>query len=130
LQQYEYDDDIISKIISKLYELNYLNDEDYTNSFLKEKMKLRPSGKILLKYELKNRGIDEKLIDNCLDEIGTNEFDMAFEICEKKFNNLKLFDQKEKQKIYSFLQRRGFNSNTIINVITKLKNIKDGKYEI
>ena len=130
LDRYGYNDEIIDMVIEKLNELNYLDDSDYTKSFIKEKTKLKPCGKMLLKYELKNKGISEKIIETNLIELDIDEYKIALDLAERKCRNIKVFEQKEKQKIYSFLQRRGFSNSIIIDVINNLIKNKDGNYEI
>ena len=54
-------EDIIDRIISKLYSFNYLNDEAFARGWVRSRAHSRPKGKIALHYELRQKGISDEL---------------------------------------------------------------------
>src|SRR3712207_807163 len=97
LEECEYNEEVINRVIEFLKEYDFINDDRYTELFIKEKLKKH--GKNKIKYDLKLKGVDEKLINekiNSLDE--DKELDIAYEIASKKYNQL-VRCEKDKLKI-------------------------------
>lgn len=109
----------ISKIISKLINNNYLDDERFTKAYIKDKMMFTTSGDYKIKKDLINLGIDEEIIRRNIENIDSNLLENKMrKIIEKdikankKYNGLKL-----KNKIYNHLLTQGYNKEKVINVI-------------
>ncbi|MBL7159825.1 RecX family transcriptional regulator [Candidatus Microgenomates bacterium] len=63
-------DETQKMIIKKLEKLKFLDDEQFTLWWVEQRTTFRPSGKRLLRYELRKKGISEEIIENIL----TDEF--------------------------------------------------------
>jgi regulatory protein len=105
--------DIIEEVLLFLEKYNYIDDYKYCIAFISEKMRLKGYGKIRLKYELKNKGVDDDVINKAIDELDIDELSVAIKLINKKTNGNINLDIKEKNKIYGFLTRRGFGVGTI-----------------
>lgn len=108
------------KIISKLEELNFLNDEEFMKWWFDQRTNFRPMGKRRIEMELKQKGISRELISNFQFPM-TNEIDLAKKAAEKKmrlWQNLPPDDFR--QKLFGFLARRGFSWETIKKTIDEI----------
>ncbi len=115
-------EEIIERVINSLKENRFLNDEDFAKLFIEQRLRFRPKGMRIIKMELKQKGIDQEIIDEAISKASiddesnpvNNDLDSAKKLVEKK---LPRYKDMEKQIIYqklgAFLARRGFNWDTI-----------------
>jgi regulatory protein len=104
--------DVIERITNSLLEKKFLNDESFAKSWICARARLKPKGKIVLKMELKQKGITDDLIETALSEVIDeipDELTQAKSLISKRMER---FAGKPRQEIYakvgSFLARRGF----------------------
>ena len=109
-------EEIALETVKKLKSYGYVNDQDYSNRYA-ETYKNR-KGKKLIKLELKQKGVDERVIDETLNAI-ESEFDTALKIAEKYCKN-KEKDIKLKQKCYNYLLSKGFSYEDSANATKKV----------
>ncbi len=108
----------IEAVITYLKEKRFVDDERYSENYAYFKLK-RGYGKRRIEHELKNKGIDEKLIQNAIDG--------ACEQAENVFlKRLKQLEGKKRKraKLYQFMLRRGFESEKIMGLLNKYE-VKD-----
>jgi len=113
LKEYEYTESIIKKVIDKLKEYNYINDVEFAISFIKYKYNLKGYGKQRIKYELIKKGIDSCIIDDLFQKLDINETEKALNFIEKKLKGNINLEIKEKQKLFAYLERKGYCYNII-----------------
>ncbi len=114
---------VIEKITYKLTDLNYINDENYVEKYLKEKSRVPGMNKKTIFYKLLYKGIDRSLINTKLDEIYIDEYSLAIMAAEKKLRTLKGDYNTKKSRLYSYLRRKGYSNEICFKVINKvLKN--------
>ena len=111
LQEYEYPEEIILRVVELVKRYNYVNDENFATAYVKDRVKLKGYGKQKIKYELRERGVSESIIESCLEEIPLNELENAVKYISKKTKNPN--DPKERNRIYNALVRRGFSYEII-----------------
>ena len=107
LKKSGFDDNIINQVIDYLSDLNYLNDEEYIDAYLKQSMRLLKYSIFEIKQKILKKGLDKCIIENKLEYLKDNNYEQK--IIEKLLNSkLKnLDDLKKKQYLY----RRGFKTN-------------------
>ena len=108
-------DDAINFALEKLEEYNFIDDESYAKAYVKDRTKR--CGKRKLFFELKNKGIDENLVNVAIEEY-SNDSENCVLLCEKYLKN-KPKDYKTKQKTYRFLASRGFESDDIRSALNQ-----------
>lgn len=115
--------DVIDKVIERLIELKYLDDQRFCEQWVEERSRLRPRGKYLLSQELRRKGIEKELLEGFWEsEKGTtfDELPLALELIERKLPRLKKYENWElKQRLYRFLASRGFSLNVIREALDK-----------
>jgi len=108
----------IAKVVDKLIEYGYIDDEAYAKKYFAEKSALCGARKIA--YELKLKGVDEKIIDGILN--GADEQDEACERVARKYLKGKPVDFQAKQKCYRYLLSKGFDYETAKRAVEKLED--------
>ena len=112
---------IVQQVVIDLEEKNLLNDKDFILWWKEQRDTFRPKGIRLLKMELRNKGVDSRLIDEVLKEAEnphTNEFELALSLAQKKVSRISSLPKiQQKEKIASLLSRRGFTWKIIYEVI-------------
>jgi regulatory protein len=120
----KYDEQIIEEVTAKLLQNNYLNDEKFAEQFIKDKTALKKMGSTKIKIELLKRGIPKEIISEKLKIVSNDEsFDNCLQLAQKKINLLRSRSKEiknEKNKVYSFLLSKGYESETIASVLNKL----------
>jgi regulatory protein len=102
----------------RMQELKYLNDESWAMDYQKS-YKARGKSKRYLANELKKKNIHPEIQEKALN-IHNDETE-ALWLARKKVRTLdKLPFEKQKTKLYSYLQRRGFNNELIISIARQL----------
>lgn len=111
-----YPDEAIEDAIGYVKRYHYLDDERYARNyvFLAQDRKSRKK----LSIELYQRGIKKELIDRILEEeYDADEEKQICQLLEKRGFDPKTCSEKERQRLYQFLLRRGFQSSDICKVM-------------
>jgi len=114
---------IVDKILSFLLENNYINDERFAMQFGKSRIENKKVGKLLLKQELKIKGIESQTIENSLYLLYKeyNEKEIAIACAKKKLLSYSSNStEKVMARLARFLQRKGFSSDIVYEVVTLL----------
>jgi regulatory protein len=108
----------IGKIISRLQELKYLNDNEYAVLYLQDQLRSKPQGLMMLKVKMKKKGLETSTIDQALQKNQIDEFEQAKQAMKKKSKTLSKYPPlKQKEKLYRFLIARGFSNKTISELL-------------
>lgn len=109
LKTYDFDEDLIGEIIVFLESLKYIDDCGYAEKYISEKLR-QGYGKERIKRDLYLKGIASQVINSCLEELCENPEEKILQLLEKKIKSetQEEFNKKERQKIYNFLNSRGF----------------------
>ncbi|HUS59999.1 MAG TPA: RecX family transcriptional regulator [Nevskiaceae bacterium] len=104
---------ISEKIIKKLKKLGYLNDLEFTSWWIEQRNLFRPRGKIALKMELRQKGVDQEIASQVIEK-KVDELPLAKKAAQRKMKAYKNLPPREfYQKMAAFLSRRGFSWSTI-----------------
>ncbi len=108
-----------AEALEKLYALSYLNDENFARRWAASKFADRGYGPKKIEQELRSKGIREALIRDVLRETCDPECeaDRAQSLLAKKFDGQNLTDPKVVRRAVGFLQRRGYSSEVIFNLL-------------
>lgn len=110
----------IDEVIDKLKRQGLINDQEFVNWWITQRLEYRPRGRRLLKLELRQKGISLDLLNEALAKL--DDYEPALRIANKKMRSLKGLEiDKLHIKLTSFLQRRGFTWQTIKRVVDELK---------
>ncbi|HNB52592.1 MAG TPA: RecX family transcriptional regulator [Anaerolineales bacterium] len=119
LKKHQIPEETITAVIARLRETGVLNDQQFAESWVENRAAFRPRSKLALRIELSQKGIDETIIEETLEHI--DDETQAYEAGRKKARQLRNADEKTfKQKLLSFLARRGFSYEVASPVVKKL----------
>ncbi|OWA33828.1 RecX family transcriptional regulator [Saccharibacillus sp. O16] len=112
LLEKEIDPEAAAETVRRLEEERLIDDASYAQEWAKQRVTGRKKGKVLVKQELRRKGIDQELIEEALDALGDeDELNSAVELAAKKWRTTKGELWERKRKTAAFLMRRGFSSD-------------------
>lgn len=109
----------VNAILEKLRSLNLLNDETFARGWARGRAEGRGYGPLRIERELRQKGIAKPLISQVVKEtFGREEGkEKARGLVEKRFRGKDLGDRKVLHRAVAFLQRRGYRSSVIAEVL-------------
>ncbi|RKU17358.1 hypothetical protein C6501_04220 [Candidatus Poribacteria bacterium] len=112
----------IKTIIAELIQSGHIRDRLYAEKWVQRRLKSNPRGRAVLKQELIDKGVDPQTAEQVLAEVkAEDEKKLALHIAQKQSKKYKnLSTQVAKRRLHGFLARRGFESETILQVIEKV----------
>ena len=123
LRQKKIAEDVIDKVIKELLEYKYLNDEEFAEAYINDRINFNPRGGFLIRKELREKGIAENIIDEKIKEFlpEEKELKLAKTATKKKLEYLDKNKELDKNKIYqkigAHLQSKGYSSCIIREVL-------------
>ena len=107
------------EILLYLMKENYLNEERFTRSYIRGKFYMKSWGRNKIKNHLKFKGVPEKLINSCFDEIDDDDYQKTlaklFHNYYEKIKGLQVYQKNA--KTIKYLLGRGFEYEEITEVI-------------
>lgn len=101
---------ISAKIIGYLKKQGLINDQEFAAWWVKQRCQFRPKGRRVVWWELKQKGLDEEIIN---DSLFSAKEELA--LAKKAIGRRK----REREKLISFLARRGFDWEIIKLVLAE-----------
>lgn len=116
LEESEYPKEAVESAIAYVTSYGYLDDRRYAEHYIERKK--QGKGKARLKMELVQKGISREIIEEVLESTDFGETrEMIRQIILKKRKTDIPMNEKEKQRLYGFLMRKGFSSSDILAVM-------------
>jgi regulatory protein len=115
----------IEKIIGKLEEYKFLDDEEFARIWIQSRIKAKPRAWRVIKFELKQKGISDEIIESLIQDLGfiIQDLEMAKDLVRRRIERYKgLPKQEVYQKLGRFLASKGFNWDTIKKAIDEISN--------
>lgn len=122
LKRKKFEEGVIREVIQELKGKGFINDEDFARVWVESRIK-KPLGLRRLAQELKQKGVNRQIIDNQIQKAaqGYPEREIVSGIARQRLERLKGIDQqKARMRVYSYLLRRGFSPEIIIDCINGL----------
>lgn len=108
LSDHDVDDAVVDGAIERLYGLGYLDDRAFAAFWIKDRLTFKPASPRALRYELRQKGISDEIIAECLAEVEAD--DAAYRAAQSQVRKLSRLDKQGfRTKLSGFLQRRGFS---------------------
>lgn len=116
LEESEYPKEAVESAIAYVTSYGYLDDRRYAEHYIE--WKKQGKGKARLKMELVQKGISREIIEEVLEstDFGETRERIRQIILKKRKTNIPM-NEKEKQRLYGFLMRKGFSSSDILAVM-------------
>jgi len=122
LNDWNLDEMHIPKVLKKLEEEKFIDEQRFAGFAVKDKFRLNQWGKIKIAYFLRQKQLPEKIIKEALEAIQENEYvEMLRDLLQRKRRSLKESDQyKLKAKLLRFAASRGFEQSLVFDQIDQL----------
>jgi regulatory protein len=123
LKTLDYSENIIELVVDFLIEFKLCDDRLYAKIFTRDKIKLNKWGPRKISQELSRRGIPANIVGDTLINEQENPLvkENAVYLAEKKLKSIKKNNYfQQKQKLYTFLSGKGYDSEIISEVCEDL----------
>lgn len=123
LKKKRFSEDVLNSAIATVERYGYIDDKRFAEEWIRSRR--HKEGNLSLRYELLSKGIEREIIDEVLDQFkdGQDEMDIALSLAYRRIELYRNDDPKSvMRKIYNFLIRHGFSSETAYKVIEKIFN--------
>ncbi|MFA5093082.1 MAG: regulatory protein RecX [Candidatus Omnitrophota bacterium] len=122
LKQKGFSQEIAQEAIDFLKDKEFIDDRIFARGWVSTRLK-RPFGLRKIKQELVQKGVDKEIIEDslaCAKE-SYDENQIVSQLAQKRFSRIKGVDTiKAKARVYAYLIRRGFASDTVAAIVKKL----------
>jgi regulatory protein len=120
------DDKNVNKVIEIITKERYIDDVKFCKSFVNDKLYLSNDGIDKIKRSLLNYEVDEKTINEIIDEIDLNTIkDKLYKLMDKYININKKYSKNQlKNKIIYYFINNGYSKDMILDVY-EMFNIKE-----
>ena len=113
---------VIDYVLEKMRGYNFVDDGAYAEKYAEEKSKSK--GKLLIKMELRAKGVSEADLERAADNIsGEEQVEAATNIVQKYLRGKEL-DTVNLQKAYRYLLSKGFDYETAKSALSTLKELE------
>ncbi|MBX2841886.1 MAG: RecX family transcriptional regulator [Flammeovirgaceae bacterium] len=121
LSKLELEEDFTEKIILKLEDENYINEERFCSEFVRGKLYGKSWGKQKIKAALQQKQISRDLINNLLDQIDEEDYqEILKKVVDKKKNTLDPIDNPaKKNKLINFAVSKGFEYGKVLELVNE-----------
>ncbi|MFB6249997.1 MAG: RecX family transcriptional regulator [Salinibacter sp.] len=125
LRRQDAPESVVEDVVARLRELGYLDDEAYASDYVRNRFASKKYGPVRIQRELVERGVDRHVAERAVAELFEDEDPVAAarEHAEKRWARLADEDdpRRRRQKLYRYLRRRGFTSDTIYPLLDELE---------
>lgn len=112
-----FDGEVISIVIEFLKEYKFIDDDAYAHLWIRNRINLKPTGRIRLRNELYQRGLDKDTIERNIGELTPElEEELALSLAQKRIERT----GSSIRKVEGFLFRRGFKPELVRKIISAL----------
>lgn len=98
----------INRILDKLTDMGYINDEKYIEDFINEKSLLPGMSRKAMFYKLLYKGLDKYLLEKKFNEAEIDDFNTAIMAAKKKVKTIAGDEKVIRNKLYSYLKGKGY----------------------
>jgi regulatory protein len=119
----EFEEKVIAKTINWLLEHRYLDDQLYARQWVERRLREKPRGRSMLRWELQQKGIDSAEINCALEDLDSEaQLDAAVRALAKKVGRKQLaFTLEDKRKLAGYLGRRGFPAEIVYAALRRFR---------
>jgi len=120
LRSWNVDTELARSVILKLHEEKFLDDRRYARFYVRDKFKLNRWGKIKITAMLRQKGIQDEIIYEALEQINDEDYyQTCADLIHTKAAGLNEKNQfTRKGKLFRFAAGRGFESDLIHRILS------------
>ena len=119
LRKHEIPEEVIESTLERLRKEGFANDTQFAHAWVENRNTFRPRGRRALTVELRQKGVAESVIQSALE--GLDEGELAYQAAQQKARKLQVGEWTVfRQKLSSFLARRGFTYSVIQPIVLQV----------
>ena len=120
LRKKDFEEEVIKAVVDFLLENDYLNEERFAEMWIRSRKNHHPRGRKLIYKELKNKGVNQRIINNALNQYlsSQEELEMAQYLMDKWLRR-RTEEDSSSYKLKNYLANKGFNYNLIYQITDK-----------
>jgi len=116
-----FSDNVSQTVIDRLKDERLINDPRFAQDWIDNRVSFRPRSQTQLRFELRNKGLSEDLIEDALQEADLDDIELACVAGKKLVGRYARLDWPDfRQKLGAALARRGFSYETVRSVTRQL----------
>lgn len=118
--------ELIDRIIEHLCEKDFINERRYAYSYCESKLHCQHWGKTRISFQLRAKQLPRAIVEEVVNAINPEEYrNSLLELAQAKWSTyIKDDSPKSYQKLYLFLQTKGFEPSLIHEVVEEIKQNK------
>ena len=117
----DFPEDVVVEVVDQLSRSGLLDDGKFSRDWVKSRTASKPMGRARLAWELKSKGVDAPVVEEALEAIdGEAELELARSVAQNKLRKMDPRDPSLREKLGSFLRRRGFGWDVIARAVDAL----------
>lgn len=121
-------EEIVARVLTRLQELNYLNDEQFAAQYANSRLTIKAVGRNRLRRDLQRKKISSTVINQALEDVYTEHDEEAL-ITKAITKRLRLkgkpTSREETKKLFDHLVRLGFNFDLVIKKVRAVGQVND-----
>ena len=121
----EYDISVAKEVADYLEEAKYIDDADYARRFILDAVRIKKHGMVRIKRDLLIKGVESNIVDTVVSDLELDTYSVLSNLIDSKAFNMDLNDEKQLNRLYGFLLRRGFKYGDINDALTEYRNKKE-----
>ena len=126
LENHEVPSEVINDVFKRLERSGLVNDERFAQDWVENRSEFRPRSRRALAYELHQKGLNDSAIKKALE--GLNEEALAYQAAVKQSRHYEGLEMRDfRNKLGSYLSRRGFSYDVIKQVVERVWEEKQGQ---
>ena len=126
-------EEIVMRVLARLQELNYLNDEQFAAQYANSRLTIKAVGRNRLRRDLQRKKISSTVINQALEDVYTEHDEEAL-IAKAITKRLRLkgkpTSREETKKLFDHLVRLGFNFDLVIKKVRAVGQVNDEGEEL
>lgn len=116
-----FSENVSQTVIDRLKDERLINDPRFAQDWIDNRVSFRPRSQTQLRFELRNKGLSEDLIEDALQEADLDDIELACAAGKKLVGRYARLDWPDfRQKLGAALARRGFSYETVRSVTRQL----------
>lgn len=115
--------DKAEEVVDWLKNENFLSEERFAHAFINDKFKYERWGRIKIAYYLRNKRIEDSIIENTIEDVITPEeyLETLKDLLKGKMRGMAIpLDDNDRAKLYRFAAQRGFETGFISKALKDL----------
>lgn len=120
LRKNDFKEEVIKAVVDFLLEKDYLNEDRFAEMWIRSRKKHHPRGRKLIYKELKDKGLNQKIINSALNQFLSyqEELKMA-EYLKNKWLRRRTEEDSSSYKLKNYLANKGFSYSLVYKITDK-----------